>query len=568
MTSPKNLAMAGAAVVAAGAVVALSTKSNPNASGATPTQQEAARFLTQATFGPTDADISAVQANGFDGWITQQMAMTPFSTLKWMQQREKTATPGQFSRGDYFRESFWIGVIKRSDQLRQRMQFALSQIFVVSTTNSTLDLDGAFGTGYFYDILANNAFGNFRTLLEQVTLAPVMGVFLSYIMNEKENPASGQHPDENYAREIMQLFTIGTVQLNPDGTPVIVSGKQVPTYSHDDIAGLAKCFTGISWFNSDPDNPGQANGFFSAPGDAYFEPMSYYSAHHSTSAKQFLGVTIPASTKADTAGDVKKALDTLFNHPNVPPFVATKLIKQFVTSNPTAAFVGRVAAVFINNGSGVRGDLAAVLRAILLDDEARNTASAQSNPTYGLLREPVMRLSNWARTFSAQTKNGFYEIGDTSAPTSLSETVLNAPSVFNFWRPDYVAPHTQMGAQGLTLPEFQVVSELTTAAYINLMQETITTGIGLNIKNFQNNDVSSLYTNEVAVAADANALLDRLNLLLFYGQMSSGLRQTILNAVNAIAIPTDQTKVPAAKLNRAKLAVFLSMVSGEYLTQR
>jgi uncharacterized protein (DUF1800 family) len=568
MTTQKNLAVAGAAVVAAGAVVALSNELHPNALGAIPTQQQAARFLTQTTFGVTDADITAVRTNGFAGWITQQMAMAPFKTREWMQQREATAIPGEVSLGGYFRESFWIGVITRPDQLRQRMQFALSQIFVVSTTNSTLDLDGAFGTGYFYELLAKNAFGNFRTLLEDVTLAPVMGIFLSYIMNEKENPASGQHPDENYAREIMQLFTIGTVQLNQDGSPKLVAGKTVPTYSHDDIAGLAKCFTGLSWFNEDPNNPGQANGFFSGPGDTYFAPMSYYSAHHSTSEKKFLGVTIPASTTVDAAGDVKKALDTLFNHPNVGPFIATKLIKQFVTSNPTPAYVSRVAAVFNNNGSGVRGDLAAVLRAILLDNEARDMVAAQSNPTYGLLREPVLRLSNWARTFSAQTKNGFYEIGDTSAPTSLGETVLQAPSVFNFWRPDYIAPHTNMAAQGLTLPEFQLVSELTTAAYINLMQETITTGIGLNLRNFQNNDVSSTYANEVAVAGDANALLDRLNLLLFYGQMSAGLRQTILNAVNAIAIPTDQTKVAAAKLNRAKLAVFLSMVSGEYLTQR
>jgi len=571
----KTVAVAGAAVaVAAAAAVAVSGGKLGAGLTGTVSSADAARFLTQCTFGVTDTDIAAVQAQGFAGWIDQQMAMTPFNMLAAVRDRLAHPTPYRSDEHSSFVESFWQGTMTRPDQLRQRMQFALSQIFVVTRENETLEFNGSLACTNYYDLLGKNAFGNWRSLIETVALNPIVGVFLSFIRNDKEDPKTGRNPDENFAREIMQLFSIGTVLLNADGTPQLDGqGKTIPTYTHDDIAGLARVFTGIGDFV--PGGPtdynwtyGSAYVFFDQGGqDGNPVQMMFYPTHHSLSEKKFLGVTIPASTKSNPAGDLKIALDTLFNHQNTAPYFAKRLIQQFVTSNPSPGYVTRVGAVFANNGSGVRGDIAAVLKAVLLDDEARNTAAAQSNPVFGKLREPVMRVTNWGRSFSARSKNGHFGIGETAAPDQLSQAVLDAPSVFNFWRAGYRPPHTAIGAQGLVAPEFQVVTELTTAAYANLMQQAVTTGLGVNQVTWSGNDVLSDYTQEIGIAADASALVDRMNLLLFYGQMSAGLRTQILNAVNSIAIPTSGSTT-TARANRAKLAVLLSLVSGEYLVQR
>jgi uncharacterized protein (DUF1800 family) len=582
-TGTKVAVGAGLAVAATAAVVATRNLGSSTALATDISAGSAARFLTQCTFGVTDNDIASVQSLGFSGWIDQQMAMTPFSMLTAVRKRIDETTGQKPYRTDghgAFVEAFWQGAITRPDQLRQRMQFALSQIFVVTRENEELEFNGSLATTNYYDLLGANAFKNWRDLFEIVTLNPMVGIFLSYVTNDKEDPASGRTPDENYARESMQLFSIGTVLLNQDGTPQLdASGNTIPTYSHDDIAGLAKVFTGISWFS--PSGPDESSWLSSAY--SYFNPpldvgdsttkntpvqMMYYPKHHSLSEKKFLGVTIPASTISDPAGDVKIALDTLFHHQNTAPYFAKRLIQQFITSNPSPAFVKRVADVFDNNGQGVRGDLGAVLKAILLDPDARNDAGAQSDPNFGKLREPIIRLTNWARTFKATSKRGHYSIGETGAPDDLNQGILDAPSVFNFWRAGYVFPHSRTGNLGLVAPEFQVVSELTAASYLNLIQNAIKTGAGVDQVTFSGVDVSSAYTSEVAIAADANALLDRLNTLLFYGQMSAGLRTLIVNAVNKVTIPTDPTKQPAALKNRAKLAITLSMVSGEYLVQR
>jgi uncharacterized protein (DUF1800 family) len=574
-TATDKTVVAGAAVVAvAAAAVAVSTGSlGPRLADGPVSANDAARFLTQCTFGVTEADIASVQTLGYAGWLDQQMAMTPFNMLADVRQRLSTQTPYRTDEHGAFVESFWQGAITRPDQLRQRMQFALSQIFVVTRENSELNFNGSLGTTNYYDILGANAFKNWRDLIELVTLNPMVGIFLSFVKNDKEDPATGRTPDENYAREIMQLFSIGTILLNQDGTPQLdASGATIPTYSHDgDIAGLAKVFTGISWYSPSPgDNTFLSSAF------SYFDrggqngspvQMMYYPKHHSLSEKKFLGVTIPASAVSNPAGDVKIALDTLFHHQNTAPFFSKRLIQQFVTSNPTPAYVARVAAVFDNNGQGVRGDMAAVLRAVLLDDEARDSAAAQADPNFGKLREPMVRVTNWARTFNVRSKNGHYSIGETGSPSLLSQGILDAPSVFNFWRAGYVPPHTRVSGAGKVAPEFQVVSELTAAAYANLMQSAVTSGLGVNQVTFSGTDVLSDYTPEIAIAADANALLDRLNLLLFYGQMSAGLRTQILTAVNAIVLPATGSTT-TARTNRAKLAILLSLVSGEFLTQR
>ena len=537
-------------------------------SGGPVTPTGAARLLTQATVGPTDADIAAVQSAGVDGWITEQMAAPQPSSQAFMTAQLvalKAANPNASVGPTQFYQSFWQQAATAPDQLRERVTLALSEQFVVSFQFSNVD---AVGMGAYWDMLGANAFGNFRTLLENVTLNPQMGRYLTYLGNQKENPATGQHPDENYAREVMQLMTIGLWQLNQDGTQKLDgSGNPIATYTHDDIAGLAKVFTGLSFYSPAP----TATTFYGGNKDpaAEVKPMSYYPAFHSVSEKDFLGVVIPASTAPDPAGDVKIALDTLFNHPNVGPFVARNLIQHLVTSNPSPAYVSRVAGVFNNNGKGVRGDMAAVVRAVLTDAEARDDTAAGS-ATFGKLREPVVRMANWMRAFGATSASGTWGLGDTSAATSLDQAVLNAPSVFNFWRPGYVPSNSKLGTAGLVGPEFQVVDEVSVAGYINTLSSAITSGVG-SASGVTGPDIRTTYAREVSLAATPQSLVDRLNTLLFYGQMSSGLQQTLVNAINSVPIPggsATAAQITAAQTQRVQLAVLMAMTSGEYLAQR
>src|SRR5215471_2322312 len=341
---------------------------------------DAARFLTQATFGPTDSSIGAVVANGYAGWITAQLntqaAGNHRAYIDLRTQQIVAADPKAKVQQAQFFETWWREAVTGPDELRERVAFALSQIFVISMQDATVGKDIR-GVADYYDMLTANAFGNYRTLLEKVTLHPQMGIYLTSLANQKENTATGLLPDENYAREVMQLFSIGLYQLNSDGTTIKdSSGNPVPTYSHDDIAGLAKVFTGMSWYSPSP----STTTFFGGAADPNrdWKPMSFYPSFHSVSSKTFLGTTIPAAGVPDIASDLKIALDTIFNHPNVGPFIATRLIQQLVTSNPSPAYVGRVAAVFNDNGAGTRGDLGASVRALLLDAEARDSAALAS----------------------------------------------------------------------------------------------------------------------------------------------------------------------------------------------
>ncbi len=531
-----------------------------------PTAAEAARLLTQATFGVTEAGIAEVQSQGVNGWITAQIALPRPAISHEAFIDTALAANGSVNANNFY-QTWWRQSISEPDQLRQRVAFALSQIFVISLADPAIDTRGA---ASWYDMLQRNSFGNFRTLLEDVTLHPMMGRYLTYLGNDKEDPAGTRTPDENYAREVMQLMTIGLVELNADGTPRLNGTETIPTYTPADIAGLAKVFTGISWYSPSPNNTTFAGG--NAHSDRSVRPMIFYPTRHSTSAKTFLGVTIPASTTPDNAGDLRIALDQLFNHANTAPFVSKRLIQQLVTSNPSPAYVARVSAVFANNGSGVRGDLAAVVRAILTDAEARNIGVATS-PTFGKLREPVIRVANWARTFGATSQTGNFLITSTSANTSLNQSPLTSPSVFNFWRPGFTPPATTVLGQNMLLaPEFQVVDEVTTASYINQMQDWINAGIGSTPTGGSGRDVRSAYTAEIALADNPAALVDRMNALLFYGQMTPTLQSRLTAAVTAVAIPaatgSNQAAIDTARLNRAKTAVFLSMISPEYLVQR
>ena len=524
------------------------------------TRKEASRFLARATFGPNMAAIDALAASDSDAWFAEQFAKPQTLHLAYMDKllAAQVASGGPRVGFTAFYETFWQQAIRGDDQLRQRVAFALSQIFVISMQNETVR-PLVRGTSSYYDMLGQHAFGNFRNLLEGVARHPMMGIYLSHLRNQKESGT--RTPDENFAREVMQLFTIGLVQLNPDGSVKMSGGKPIDTYTREDVAGLAKVFTGLSWAGPDQAN-GRFNGSVADP-ERDAKPMQMYAAFHSTSEKRFLGQSISGATSGDD--DIKLALDTLFNHPNAAPFFSRQLIQRLVTSNPSAAYVGRVSAAFANNGKGVRGDMQAIVRAVLLDPDA--VAMAGSTMRTGKLREPLLRLANWMRAFDARPANGIYNIYYLDDPLSgLGQSPLNAPSVFNFYRPSYVPPNSAIASAGLVAPEMQITSEPSVTGYLNFMQEAINSGVG------DARLVKPDYTRELALSADANALVDRVDLLMMNGAMSSRLRGQIVNAVNSITLPaasaTNGPQIANLQANRVKLAIFLAMASTDYLVQK
>jgi len=550
----------------------------------------ASRFLTQATFGPTSPEITRLSTMTYSAWIDEQFAKPQSLHRDYMNQAsaDLAATGGTISQTNFF-DSYWSQAIAGDDQLRQRATFALSQIFVISFTDATLRNQPR-GVSSYYDMLATNAFGNFRDLLEAVALHPMMGVYLSHLKNQKEDPATGRVPDLNFAREITQLFTIGQYTLNADGSVVTGSdGLAAAAYTSADLSGMSQVFTGWSWYAGPNTTDRTSSRFFggNANVERDWRPMqdyNHYTANtdfHSISAKTFLGVTIPAQTlaTADTQGDLKTVLDTLFNHPNVGPFVGKQLIQRLVTSNPSPAYVGRVTAAFNDNGAGKRGDMKAVWKAILLDPEARTVSTSTSA---GKVREPVVRLGNFMRAFNAKSTSGrFTGIGNTDDPaTRLNQTPMLAPTVFNFYRPGYVPSSKPIADAGLVAPEFQIVHDVSVAGYMNYMRSLVTVDTS--------RDIQQDYTAELALATTPADLVERMNLLLFYGQMPDALKTQITGAVTSRAIPapvyaagtapasgaaatappTNQTAIDNAKRDRVYLAVFLSLASPDYLIQK
>jgi uncharacterized protein (DUF1800 family) len=541
---------------------------------------DAARFLEQATFGPTDADIRTLSLEGYQAWLNQQFAMQPTPTELGVEQALIVNNPpcaaadvkcntALFLENNQdeglVQDTFWQQSLTAPDELRQRVKYALSQIFVISSNNTTAIQDMPRGEASYYDMLGNDAFGNYRQLLQDVTLHPMMGQFLSMLGNDKGNATTD--PDENYAREVMQLFNIGLWQLNNDGTQQLVNGQPVPTYSNSDVMGLAAVFTGFSWqIPGDTSDDGWSNCcLYVGPGEGEeLLPMTSYPDHHSTVEKDFLGITIPASGSPDPNGDLKIALDTLFNHPNLPVFFSKQMIQHLVTSNPSPAYVNRVAQVFINDGTGVRGNLQAVITAILMDPEARDSATYVGNPQYGKVRESLLRYTEWARAFTAQSRTGSFDMGSTEDPIyGLGEMWLRSPTVFNWFAPGYTPPNSPISAAGLLSPEMQMTNVSTVVGYINYLQGAI----GANAQGGP--DVFSYYSTEMTLAATPDQLVDRINLLLMSGQMSSPLYNQILAAVAAIPIPTgDQNAINAALLSRVQTAIYLTVASPDYAAQQ
>lgn len=527
-----------------------------------PNATDAARFLAQSTFGPSTSDLAHLGSVGYSAWIDEQFALPTASHQAVIDEVLKTRAAQTYD----FYPSFWKQAATGPDQLRQRVKFALSEIFVVSLSDANVRTFPR-GAASYYDMLGNGAFGNFRTLLENVTLHPMMGLFLTSLHNTKEGP--NRTPDENYAREVMQLFTIGLYQLNQDGSVKTDAQGPIPTYGLDDITNAAKVFTGFSWAGPDQTDA-RFNGNGSQDPNRDILPMQAYPQWHSTSAKTFLGVTIPAgSTNANA--ELKIALDTLFNHPNTGPFIGRQLIQRLVTSNPSPAYIARVAAAFANNGAGVRGDMKAVVRAILLDPDARSV-SGLSDPAFGKVREPVVRLAHWMRAFNASSQLGTYYLRDTSDPeNSLGQSALTAPSVFNFFRPGYAPPGSDLAAANLVGPELQAVDETSVIGYGNFMQRVVGRGVGSGgpANSGPADLISSTYSGLIPLADDAAKLVDQIDLLLTAHQLSAADKSTIVTAVGAVAVSaTDPTKLAQARLTRAQLGVYLAMLAPSYLVQK
>ncbi len=504
---------------------------------------DASRFLAQASMGATREQISRVQAIGYSAWIDEQFA-APATTSRWdwlVANGYNAATYKNSESG--FDASAWLKILSAADTLRQRVTLALSEILVAA-------IDGFVGAGWrsfsaaaYLDLLEANAFGNYRNLLQAVSTSAPMGEFLTFRGNVKYNAVTGALPDENYAREVMQLFTIGLVQLNLDGTPKLLNGAPQETYTLDDITGLARVFTGWDY--------DLAGGDTSTP-DFKRRPMIQIASRHELGAKTFIGTTIPAGT--DGVNSLRLALDALFAHANVAPFISRQLIQRLVCSNPSPAYVARVATVFNNDGNGVKGNLRAVIKAILLDTEARNLASA-STGSFGKLREPMLRFAAWARAYGATSPSGAWAIGNTSDPaTRLGQSPLRSPSVFNFFRPGYVPPNSSIANAGLVAPEFQITNESTVVGYVNYMQRAVSVGIG---------DVKANYSALLPLADNAPSLVDELNTVLVAGQLETTSLASIVSAIGSMPGGTD-----AARSNRIYAALTLVLASPEFIVQK
>ena len=398
----------------------------------------------------------------------------------------------------------------------------------------------------YWDLLANDVFGNFRQLLEDVTLNPGMGDYLDMVHNDKPNPTRNTQANENYAREVMQLFSIGLYKLNQDGSRQLDSnGQPIPTYDQSVVAGYARVFTGWYWYQT-----GTPTWSYVAPD--YRDPMMAFPTHHDTGAKTILnGVTLPAGQTQ--AQDLKDGLDAIFNHPNVGPFIARRLIQHLGTSNPSPAYISRVAGVFNNNGQGVRGDMKAVITAVLLDPEARDNAAATSNNGFGHEREPLVRLASIYRAFSASASSGKFIVNNVNF--NFGQAPLYAPSVFNFFSPCY----SQIGpieSAYLVSPEFQITTDTTAITSANTIRSAVYQQPSSTNPDLIVLDLSAL----TALASNPGALVDSLNTLLMGGQMSSSMRGIVVNAV---------TQIPAAStLERAQTAVHLLVTSPEFVIEK
>jgi len=490
-------------------------------------QRAAARFLDQATWGPTPASVAALEKSTISDWLSAQFALKtsdlPDQPILDSQGKNNTAlAPVQ--------AAFFQNVVSGQDQLRQRVAFALSQIFVVSQTSGVTP---AYAYPPYWRIFRDYAFGNFRDVIEAVTLSPAMGRYLNTANNNKANAAKNTAPNENYGRELLQLFTLGLTQLNMDGTPVLDQNKNpAPTYTQVIITQMARVLTGWTYPTAPNATPRNNNPPY------FFGQMIPLAAEHDTTAKLIFGdVLIPAGGTAQS--DLSALLDALMKQPTMAPFVSQQLIEHLVTSNPSPAYIQRVAQVFENNGSGVTGDLKAVITAILTDPEARagDDPTTAANPAYGHLREPILFAANVLRGLNGSV-GAANKINSYTA--NMGEDLFRAPSVFSYFSPQF---RTEKGLLG---PEFQIYSTQTVADRADAVNSILygkldqTTTVDL--------------TPFVNQAGNTSNLLNYISSVFLHGSMSSTLEQAATSAVNA----------QKTALAKAQAALYVVLTSGEY----
>ncbi len=544
-----------------------------NGDGLLANLEATSRFLAQATLGSDYETIVAVSGMSFNEWIDQQFNIPITQSVQQITQDVTTmAVDSLFSMGgdpndvqprrSYWHTAWWQYTMTSPDVLRNRVALALSEIMVISEVGQLEDEPLALAN--YYDMLLQHSFGNFRDLLEDVTFHPAMGVYLTAMNNPKTDSIYNRFPDENYAREILQLFSIGIYELNQDGSKKLnQSGNPIPTYNTTDIIELAKIFTGLSWgdnftFGQDPISE------FS-----YLYDMKMYNAWHEPGPKYLLnGFVVPDRTPVDGVADVRDALDNIFNHDNVGPFISRLLIQRMIKSNPTPAYISRVAGAFNNNGSGVRGDMKAVIKAILLDPEAR-TCAFGDDPYAGMLREPITRYTQVCRAFNAYVEDGLYRTDMDEFYDHTFQRPLAAPTVFNFFQPDF-QPIGAISDADKVAPEFQLTNSVTIMGYANELHDWIYDDTQVleyydifpGEDNWDSKRTQLDLSDEMVLGTDdkLNELIERLNLLLVSGQMSEETRQIIYNA--AVQLPEEDDEI------RVKLVLFLTLISPDYLILR
>ncbi len=509
---------------------------------------------------------------GIDAWLDEQFDAPKASyaeTYRMIYDSALAIIPEiDAERNEYMSYTFYEMLVKQPDFLRHKIAFALSQILVISPATSNLGGRG-FGNSDYYDILYQGAFGNYRDMLYDVTVHMSMGVYLSAFQNRKADFALGTYPDENYAREIMQLFTIGLLELNNDGTEKLdANGNLIPTYDIKDVQELSKVFTGLGCGATDD---GSEPTFLKNRGQTDFTvPMTMYDAYHDKGEKKMIdGTILPANQTG--LQDVNDAIDMLFNHPNIAPFISIRLIQQLVKSNPSPAYVNRVANAFNNNGQGVRGDLKAVVKAILTDPEARNCNLIDS-PEAGKLLQPIERLTNLFLAFDVSTPSGKIWFRDeVDIGTTLEQSFLAAPSVFNFFSPFY-AEKEYVQPNDMVSPEFQILNATSGIYYLNTIETSVKTRPFKNRTAISDTGLSFAYNPEdnpvfdlsdelnILNSQGLSALLDRLNLLLCRGQLSAEAKSVIQNTITQY-----QTTIGSYTPERTvQDALYFIMVSPNY----
>ncbi len=522
-------------------------------------EAEVADFLNMAAFGSTANDQSSMIGADAAKWLEIQFNAPTTLFLPSLKSRFEA---GETIEDTEHRSAFWDAMITAEDSLRQRMVFALSQILVISD----MDMGNVpLKMSHYMDILSDNAFGNYRDILDQVTYSPAMANYLTYLKNRKGDPETGRMPDENYAREIMQLFTIGLVELNMDGSAKTDgNGNPIETYTNDDIMGLAKVFTGLAY---------KGGNFWDRDPDAQYSRLEVYPDKHSELEKTFLGKTILAGTGPEASID--EALDHLFNHPNVAPFLSRQLIQRFTMSNPSPEYIERVASVFESGrftapndeifGTGERGDLKATISAILLDESVLpGTARTREQ---GKIREPILRFVHWARAFNVDQVHAANEWSLLYSDDSkrISQRPFGAPSVFNFYRPGFVAPGTETGKSGLTAPEFQIVHEGAATGYVNFMSDFIRDNSAAVNEDW--NTFKPDYSYELSIVDDADALINHLDNLLLTGRMQAKTRERIGLVLDEMPIRYDTEYAEDDKFARVAVSITMTVTDPAYIIQ-